>query len=456
MDKYTQYAKAFNSNNDVIYWIENVLAKHLIKNPENQSEIEHIIDYLSYPRTTELLDIKGMSYESAKKNTGKWSKALSKKGRGIKEKPEDTEVVLDFEDGFKIVKLVGKNAFEREGAIMGHCVASYYGKEKEIYSLRDKNNVPHCTMEKDQQIKGRGNGDIHPQYVHYVVKFLEHTGMTVGDSEMKHLGYVNIESVKYEIDTSECYNEVYFPKNKPVLDKNGNEYHNITLWNMFGLVNLDKYFGVSFKFDISKSVETFLSKTKETTAVANAHYSTAVANERYSTAVANERYSTAVANRRYSTAVANRSYSTAVANERYSTAVANESYSTAVANSHSSTAVANESYSTAVANERYSTAVANAHYSTAVANRSYSTAVANSHYSTAVANSDKSVVFVSHSYKSKAKAKIGSAIFLTERDSDWNITHVFAGIVDNKKIKEEVFYTLKNGKLVEYSEDLWN
>ena len=37
---------------------------------------------------------------------------------------------------------------------MSHCVASYYGRDVEIYSLRDKKNLPHCTLEKDNQIKG--------------------------------------------------------------------------------------------------------------------------------------------------------------------------------------------------------------------------------------------------------------------------------------------------------------
>lgn len=176
--KYLEYAKTFNASEEVIYWVEHNLTNHLKSNPENQDEIEHTLDYLISSDAPKRL--KAMSYEEAVKNAEKWLKAQQKKGQDIKEKPEDTEVVLDFKDGFKIVKLIGENAYKREGYLMSHCVASYYGKGKEIYSLRDSDNLPHCTMEKDQQVKGKGNGNIHPKYISYVVKFLEHVGMTVG------------------------------------------------------------------------------------------------------------------------------------------------------------------------------------------------------------------------------------------------------------------------------------
>jgi hypothetical protein len=85
----------------------------------------------------------------------------------------DYEVILDFKDGFKFVKLLSESCYQREGKLMSHCVASYYGRSVEIYSLRDSSNNPHCTIEKDRQIKGKGNGKIDLKYIDYVVKFLE-------------------------------------------------------------------------------------------------------------------------------------------------------------------------------------------------------------------------------------------------------------------------------------------
>src|SRR3990167_5345933 len=179
MEKYINYARALDARQEVIGWLQMVLAKHLEKNPESQDDVEHIIDYLCSDSAP--TRIQHMAYGEAKSNTEKWSKSLQKKGEHIKETAKDTEVVLDFKDGFKIVKLIGKNAYEREGYLMRHCCGSYFGKDKEVYSLRDKSNNPHCTIEKNQQIKGKGNGDISPKYIHYVVEFLKSTGMTVGD-----------------------------------------------------------------------------------------------------------------------------------------------------------------------------------------------------------------------------------------------------------------------------------
>ena len=190
MENYKKYAQTFNASEEVIAWIEHTLTNYLKKEPRDVpiEQVEHIIDYLISPDAPKK-NLTAMSYKEALKNSEKWMKSQIKKGEHIKEVEKDVETILDFKDGFRVVKLIGKAAYEREGYLMNHCVASYFGNSKEIYSLRDKENYPHCTMEKDQQIKGKGNGDIHPKYIKYVVAFLEHIGMKVRDSEMAHLGY---------------------------------------------------------------------------------------------------------------------------------------------------------------------------------------------------------------------------------------------------------------------------
>ena len=50
---------------------------------------------------------------------------------------------------------------------------------------------------------------------------------------------------------------------------------------------------------------------------------------------------------------------------------------------------------------------------------------------------------------SQAKGKIGSCIVLCERDNNYNLTNVKAVIIDGKKIKEDTWYKLENGKFVE-------
>ena len=188
MTKFIEYARGVNAGEDAVAWIETTLAKKFANELRPTEEIEHILDFFASGDAP--VRFKNMSYDEASVAAEKWTATLQKKSKHVHETAADTEVVLDFGDGFKIVKLIGRAAFEREGYLMRHCAGSYADrKNTEVFSLRDKNNMPHATMEKDKQVKGKGNGDIHPKYVDYVVKFLEFTGMEVRDSEMAHLGY---------------------------------------------------------------------------------------------------------------------------------------------------------------------------------------------------------------------------------------------------------------------------
>jgi len=212
MNELKQYAQGLGADEEVILWLEKRLPKDY-----TTKEAEHIIDYMISDKRPNRIE--RMTWEQAKSNTDKWNKSLQKKGQHIQETKSDIEIVLDFKDGFKIVKLVGQKAYEREGYLMRHCVATYYNKDVEIYSLRDKNNNPHCTIEKDVQIKGKGNGDIHPKYINYIVQFLESTGMKVRDSEMKNLGYTVPKFYQYTINKK--FREKYVRKNEEIVYKKG-------------------------------------------------------------------------------------------------------------------------------------------------------------------------------------------------------------------------------------------
>ena len=255
-EKYKKYAQAQGANTEVVGWVTTNLVNALKKITEDQTEIEHIIDYLVSEDAPKRL--RKMSYDEAKNNAHKWNKKLQKLGNSIVESDGDTELLKDFGDGFKIVKLIGKNAYEREGFLMRHCVASYYGKDTEVYSLRDAKNMPHCTMEKDQQIKGKGNGSINPKYVGYIVAFLQEIGMGVGDNEMKNLGYVNVEKLKDVIDFGELFNGKYFFKDN--LDKIHTK-DDLRLFNIFGLIEIDTNLNAVLRFDIDKSIDNLISST---------------------------------------------------------------------------------------------------------------------------------------------------------------------------------------------------
>lgn len=252
MEKYyEEYAETFNGRPEVVSWINTTLSNYLKKNQPTQGEVEHILDYLLSDDSPKRLE--RMSYGEALSNTEQWNRRQQKLGSDIQELPEDTEIALDFGDGFKIVKLIGENAYKREGFLMGHCVASYYEKEAEIYSLRDSKNKPHCTIERDRQIKGKGNGDIHPKYIDYVVKFLEHIGMKVSDHEMLHLGYINTEGFKeyFGKETkAKLYGGKYLQKNERMINKEGNEFSTLELLDHVPFIN--SLLG-EFRFDLNLS-----------------------------------------------------------------------------------------------------------------------------------------------------------------------------------------------------------
>ena len=373
---FIDYAKTFNADEHVIAWIENVLPK---QKEISTSEAEHIIDYLINTNKR----ISKMSFATAKKNADAWVKKLQEKAKDIKESKKDTEVVLDFKDGFKIVKLIGKNAYDREGLLMKHCVSSYYGNGKEVYSLRDKKNMPHCTIEKDQQIKGKGNGDIHPKYIDYVVRFLEYTGMDVRDSEMEHLGYINVEQIiKEEPDIvfPELYREKYFLKSK--LNKVQNK-NSISLWSIFNLFEFNAKMEVKYNFDIKLCISNFIEKIK-TQAGGNS-------------------------------------------------ATQAGGYCATQAGGNSATQAGGD----------YATQAGGNYAKQAGGNYALQVAGKNSEH--IIGKGGIAVGDIG----SIAKGKIGSCIVLCDRDEEYNITNVEAVIIDGKKIKEDTWYHMKDGKIIE-------
>lgn len=192
-----EYATALNASGEVIVWLNTAAKASLKKEKIKEHELEHIIDWMVSGAAPQRL-LK-MSVVDAKRKADEWAKANQKKGSGLEDSPEDISDYMTFDDGFKIVELLTKNAFQREGSLMSNCLGGYEPKSGvKIYSLRDNKNQPHATFEiaknADQvvQVKGKGNGSIHPKYVYKVIAFLEKNGMKIRPSEMMNLGYYHI------------------------------------------------------------------------------------------------------------------------------------------------------------------------------------------------------------------------------------------------------------------------
>lgn len=215
MDDLLKYAKGMNANDEVVMWLTTVCKNHFAKKgSDTPATVEHIIDYLVSPQAPTRL--RKMSYGDAKRKSDEWSKTNQKKGKNISDSEEDVELVHDFLDGTRIIRLKTKKAYQREGFLMSHCVGGYNPDDKDcaIYSYRDKQNQPHATFEVRQsdgvinQIKGKGNGSIHPKYVHPILAFLKTIGMEIRPVDMQNLGYYHLPKTHLDyLKRSEKFNK---------------------------------------------------------------------------------------------------------------------------------------------------------------------------------------------------------------------------------------------------------
>ena len=114
-------------------------------------------------------------------------------------------------------------------------------------------------------------------------------------------------------------------------------------------------------------------------------------------------------------------------------------YSTGAASGWCSTGAASGWFSTGAASGRCSTGAASGRCSTGAASGDYSTADVSGKDSIAVANG----------YKSKARGVLGCYLVLTEYADDGNMICAKMARVDGSSIRENVYYTLKNGEFVE-------
>ena len=123
-------------------------------------------------------------------------------------------------------------------------------------------------------------------------------------------------------------------------------------------------------------------------------------------------------------------------------------YSTAGSSGDYSTAGSSGTYSTAGSSGNYSTAGSSGYYSTAGSSGDYSTAAATGAYCRAKAYG-KDNVAVANGAHSKARGVLGCYLVLTEYDNDGNMLWAKMAKVDDAHIKENVWYTLKNGEFSE-------
>jgi len=173
------FNKLIDKNHNELINVVDFLKAPTIKTYNSENKIFNIEEYHSLP--LEKLIIKQQKYNKKVSdlllNTTDFKTSLN----------EDEETIYNLSNGYSVVKLTSETAFQRESALMQHCVGqegmSYFERYEagkiEIWSIRDQNNKPHITIEYDLenkkviQIQGKNNKPPIEKYKFTVIELIK-------------------------------------------------------------------------------------------------------------------------------------------------------------------------------------------------------------------------------------------------------------------------------------------
>ena len=125
-----------------------------------------------------------LSYVEFQRQSDQWHKERYEKSKSMKYK---TPVTAGEQVGDMFMVTLTEEDEVAEGKNMQNCIGDmcFVGPDNDIYSLRDKKNRPHVSIEikdgKVSQIKGKQNKTPVPVYINYIVKwFLMHPEIDLG------------------------------------------------------------------------------------------------------------------------------------------------------------------------------------------------------------------------------------------------------------------------------------
>ncbi len=111
----------------------------------------------------------------------------------FKQSQTGTKKIMDLDNDFSVVQLLSHNALTFESDYMGHCIGNGYYDESvlnnsiQIYSIRDKNGIPHVTFEVSQgniiQCKGKGNSKPAQRYRQAILSFIEKQKLNIENDQ---------------------------------------------------------------------------------------------------------------------------------------------------------------------------------------------------------------------------------------------------------------------------------
>ena len=130
-------------------------------------------------------------------------------------------------------------------------------------------------------------------------------------------------------------------------------------------------------------------------------------------------------------------------------AATNTGDQSAATNTGNWSAATNTGNWSAATNTGDQSAATNTGYRSAATNTgNWSVATNTGNWSAAAVGGNGSVA-IATGYESKAKANVGSAIVVCERDDNYNLIGIKAAIIDGKNLKADTYYTLINGEFIE-------
>ena len=192
--------------------------------------------------------------------------------------------------------------------------------------------------------------------------------------------------------------------------------------------------------------------TGNRSAATNTGYRSAATNTGYRSAATNTGYQSAATNTGYQSAATNTGDCSAATNTGDQSAATNTGDCSAATNTGNQSAATNTGYRSAATNTGYRSAATNTGYQSAATNTGYQSAATNTGNCSAAIVEGKESIALATGINSKAKGKIGCFIVLAEWkdiNRECHIVDVKSAKVDGENIKEDTFYTLKDGTFVE-------
>ncbi len=187
-----------------------------------------------------------ISFEQALERHDRWMK----KNDGIlRDDSKLVKTIYSFPDGYKIVELPDDFCKTREGQLMGHCVGQGKYSGKTIFSLRDRKNNPHATLElkgnRVVQLQGKENKDVVEKYHPYLQEFFTNSEYTLTEGYYTKIGLIKLNNEVYKIneipDGLVIENETYTDlENCEILTKLPNNLTVNHYLNLNGCINLVK------------------------------------------------------------------------------------------------------------------------------------------------------------------------------------------------------------------------